>query len=463
MLGKRSPKSDIIARAVLEGKSYSDIVEMEPGYAMMHKREIDAFIRHYASTTSMEVELLDLGGISRDALPFTCLEVLDWLVDNCGKRYPFPHDSEAPRPHKDRPFKQEQLYLWSTGPNVGKTTLCEELARSFPTSVMCLTENFDSGYDNDCELVVFDEFRAQRTIGYMNSFLQGSSESFPFHMSIKGGTIRKTHNPPVIITSNTNAKYVYPVASDVKIAPFLARLKVIEIPETTSLWPLIEAIRENKQLMYDTIIAPSLDTQQQAPQNVSAPSTPRRPEAAIVPTIVLCPDSPDQYKDFGVKEADRSTDKGEMSLTELWASDGSADDCQDLFTSHQPEVVDYSSDPTTEDEKESEAANSAWYDKVNAMTDLEIQTVYPPVVSSTTSNDRASNVRAHLQALREKHAQSLLELNSRGIPIVTGNDPEFSSNRHIAFPEGIRVISKPPAKRQKKLVPTQKYGLSSKK
>lgn len=124
------------------------------------------------------------------------LTILSWLVDNLD-------------PEETRAFKQRQLFIWGPA-NQGKTTMILELQKYlrvyFPPSD---EEFYDAFDDNDVDLVVFDEFKGQKKIQFMNQFLQGS----PMTLRVKGGQYEKRSNPPCIILSNFPLESCYSKAS----------------------------------------------------------------------------------------------------------------------------------------------------------------------------------------------------------------------------------------------------------
>ena len=133
---------------------------------------------------------------------------------------------------KPRKFKQPQLWLWSELPNFGKTSLTRILEHycNVCTPIIMAGDYF-STYDDNTDLVVIDDYNHPvGTISLLNRFLQGSSGAVP----IKGGSIPKVNNPPVIFTSNVPPDKIY----SRKHALLEARLTVIEL--TRSLFPLID-------------------------------------------------------------------------------------------------------------------------------------------------------------------------------------------------------------------------------
>ncbi len=92
------------------------------------------------------------------------------------------------------------------GTNLGKTGLVMKLAKFFriywvPLDSHYLDDYEDSGYD----LVVFDEYKGQKSITWMNSFVQGS----PFPVNRRYHSTIKEKNIPVIVLSNYSIEQAY--------------------------------------------------------------------------------------------------------------------------------------------------------------------------------------------------------------------------------------------------------------
>lgn len=99
-----------------------------------------------------------------------------------------------------QPRKRKQSQLFIVGPpNIGKSYLIETL-RKFCRVYDCpMGENWYNQYsDDDFDLVFLEEFRGQKTITWLNQFLDGS----PMPLAVKQGGYLKMKNLPVVIASN---------------------------------------------------------------------------------------------------------------------------------------------------------------------------------------------------------------------------------------------------------------------
>lgn len=142
-------------------------------------------------------------------LDSNCLQVLSWLMANLYCRQ----------------FKQRQLYLWGP-PNYGKTSMIRCLEKVMMIYRAPMDENFFDAYDEEThQLVVFDEFKGQHPLTFMNLFLQGDSMT----LRKKGSQYLKKLNLPVIILSNYSPREAYSKVDDFKLDTFLVRLEVIEL------------------------------------------------------------------------------------------------------------------------------------------------------------------------------------------------------------------------------------------
>lgn len=93
---------------------------------------------------------------------------------------------------------------------------------------MSVTEDWLDGFDNDYDLVVIDEFKGQKTIQFLNEFLQGSRMT----LKQKGKQYLKEKNVPVIILSNFRLDECYPKAHlDNRLDTLACRLEIIEVEE----------------------------------------------------------------------------------------------------------------------------------------------------------------------------------------------------------------------------------------
>jgi len=221
ILSKKNPKSDDVARDIMNGVSLREIRAKEPGFYMMNKRKLEEFeteilIENAKKDKKTWVEFSEekLNGMSS-----TNKQIAMWLNKNM---------------FKERVFKQKQLYIY--GPkNMGKTSLIEALESYGTVYWMPVSEDFYDQYDDrSYDLIVLDEFRAQKTVQQLNLWLQGSTMS----VRKKGRQGEKRRNLPMIILSNYSLEGAYRkiseeeeksgVVSD-KLDTLRCRLEIVEV------------------------------------------------------------------------------------------------------------------------------------------------------------------------------------------------------------------------------------------
>lgn len=201
--------SDSIARRVQDGETLAQIAETEPGFCMINKRKIE----DYASWVTCERSKrnkIDWIVPSLDGLTDSNLKIAEWISKNI---------------RQTRAFKAPQLYIH--GPrNLGKTSLVEWLEKSLSVYHMPMTEEFYDLYADDFDIVVLDEFKGQKTIQFLNQFLQGS----PMPIRKKGSQAMKYKNLPVVILSNYSLSECYVKAcNDGRLSTLECRLEIVEI------------------------------------------------------------------------------------------------------------------------------------------------------------------------------------------------------------------------------------------
>jgi len=119
--------------------------------------------------------------------------------------------------------------------NRGKTSLIEYLERSLSVYHIPHTEDFYDAYDDEYDLAVLDEFKGQKTLQWMNEFLQGSRMT----LRKKGSQHLKVKNMPVIILSNYSLGECYPKAAiDGRLTTLEARLLCVSVDKFINVYDL---------------------------------------------------------------------------------------------------------------------------------------------------------------------------------------------------------------------------------
>jgi hypothetical protein len=213
---KSGTKLALVVQDIKAGKTLAELNEQYPTVVFMHKRKIEEYMN-----------FLDLLKLQAAILPWPLLNPLVdmefghnraigyWLVLNI---------------KTDRALGEKQL--WLTGPTAcGKTTLIVNLAKYLRIYVVPMDEDFYDMYDDTMyDLIVFEEFKSQKTIQWMNKFVDG--QHCPLRK--KGGQIYKKKNLPVIVCSNYLASECYHKLFTNKPEVFATlerRFKHVQVPE----------------------------------------------------------------------------------------------------------------------------------------------------------------------------------------------------------------------------------------
>lgn len=206
---KQAPKNETVAKMLHDGKSLSDIDKEHPGYVMINKRKIEEYASWIECERSKKNKI-DWIPPSLEGLTDSNLKIAEWISKNI---------------RQTRAFKAPQLYIH--GPrNLGKTSLIEWLEKSLSVYHMPMTEEFYDLYSDDFDIVVLDEFKGQKTIQFLNQFLQGSA--MPIRK--KGSQGMKYKNLPVVILSNYSLSECYQkAANDGRLSTLECRLEIVEV------------------------------------------------------------------------------------------------------------------------------------------------------------------------------------------------------------------------------------------
>lgn len=215
---KKSRKvSDLVAQELQDGTSIQELTEDSPGFVMMNLARIKAYQYFALRENQRKLEPiwkpLDVHSFrSTGSMTGPDCEIASWLNSNL---------------LSTRRFKQKQLWLWSTAPNCGKSSLFNALkALNFRCYDLPYDENFYDFYENGFyHFILLDEYTGQKQITFLNKLLQGDH----MNLRIKGSQINKTDNLPVIVLSNSSPRDCYKNVTDAKMELLLTRLLVVEL------------------------------------------------------------------------------------------------------------------------------------------------------------------------------------------------------------------------------------------
>lgn len=104
----------------------------------------------------------------------------------------------------DFDLKQRHIWVWSTGPNLGKTTWLKQLDQKYKCGWYTYSETFQP-FHRDTQLVLCDEFSGKISITQLNQMCDGT-----YQYPTKGAMPTLIRKPLIIIASNRSIVDVYP-------------------------------------------------------------------------------------------------------------------------------------------------------------------------------------------------------------------------------------------------------------
>lgn len=216
---KKDSKFSRIAKQIQNGSTLKEINEEEAGFVMQHSKKIIEY--QELCETFKEPNLLDWYGVH---VPLFNRYPSNWSISNW-----LNNNIKKPRHHK-----QKQLYIHGIT-NMRKTSLVMELAKYLKIYYVPDDNNWYDGYNDNYDLVVFDEFSGQKPLHWMNGFTEGA-----FYSLNRRGMmpIIKKKNLPVLVLSNRNPKELYEEAqkkSPASFEAFLGRFEIVEVKQVISI------------------------------------------------------------------------------------------------------------------------------------------------------------------------------------------------------------------------------------
>jgi hypothetical protein len=206
---KGTNKGNEIAAMIEAGSTLREVYNEEPGYFMTHKRKIEELAGWLAIKKLRDRLTPFPGRFFYEGMNIETEMIVKWLNDNLKKDVV-------------RPLKTKQLYV--QGPaNSFKTSLATFLSTWFRIYWVPKDEAFYDYYDDeDYDIIVFDEFKMQKTLQWINSFIEGA----PCLVRKKGAAgIMKLKNLPCIFLSNYRVQSLLPDTDDQVL--FESRLELV--------------------------------------------------------------------------------------------------------------------------------------------------------------------------------------------------------------------------------------------
>jgi len=177
---------------LMDGKSLVEIAEDDAdlvGTCVLHGDKIRKLAREALLEKSMPLKKW-LGVRVEEGGPMEMMDIVGWLNANI---------------LKSRPFAAKQL--WIHGPTCfGKTSLIMKLMTCLRVYVVPKEDFYDLYEDGRYDLIVFDEYKHDKTIQFMNQFVDG----MVMPLRQKGNQTLKAKNLPVIVLSNFPMRMCYP-------------------------------------------------------------------------------------------------------------------------------------------------------------------------------------------------------------------------------------------------------------
>lgn len=249
-------KFDLIAKEIMAGQGFQNIVNKYPGIAMIQKKKVEDFIQWNSLNLTL-LQRWDWTGMKlMPQYNEETKKIVEWLNLNIQQK---------------REFKQKQLMI--IGPqNTGKTSLINALERWCRIYHIPATEDFYDLYDDNLfDLAVLDEFKASKTIQWLNLWLQGGI----MNIRKKGSQYLKKKNIPTIILSNYKLHENYSKVDSSKLETLESRLEILEVSEFINIdWeefitprvreddesPRSEASRTGEKIVDETMIETETDS-----------------------------------------------------------------------------------------------------------------------------------------------------------------------------------------------------------
>ncbi len=211
---ERAQGADACVELIKGGASLSEIWKKMPSYILRNKRKVQECIALDKSLKRQKITHewtgLQLEHLVSEEHSEAERSIAKWLDENLFQK---------------RDFKKKQLYIWGDT-NLGKTTLANTLQMFCRMYSIPREEDFYDFYDDDrYDLAILDEFKASKTIQWMNEWLQGA----PMVLRAKGFQIEKADNLPTIILSNFSLEEIYTHVNDAKLDTLRGRLTEVHV------------------------------------------------------------------------------------------------------------------------------------------------------------------------------------------------------------------------------------------
>lgn len=206
---KKSVQANEVAIAIRDGGNVSDVESRYPGFFLMNKRKIEEY-HGWIQRKKAKPQLRWHPLIHKMSYSTETSMIVGWLNSNI---------------LKERQLRQKQLYIWGL-PGLGKTYLIEKLSERLRVYFIP-REDWETDYEDGLyDVAVIDEFKGQKTLQWMNQWLDGQQMRLK-QKGVDGGV--KRQRIPTIILSNKDPRAVYHNTDIVYVDAFLDRLTVVNV------------------------------------------------------------------------------------------------------------------------------------------------------------------------------------------------------------------------------------------
>ena len=197
---KQNVMVSVIAHQIMDEECTLQDLNVEyPGFVMMNLVKIQTYMRWLQGLKLWEAPLMKWNGCTADQLCQVSTTISKWLNSN------MQMEDRAPRSQQ----------LWIHGPSAtGKTFLILNLLKFFRGYCIPYDANWCDGYEDRYDFAYCDEFHGQRTITWLNQFVEGCP--MPLRQRNSKPYIKRK-NLPVIICSNSSIRDCYKNASEVRL------------------------------------------------------------------------------------------------------------------------------------------------------------------------------------------------------------------------------------------------------
>lgn len=215
---KKTPVTSKIANAILKGATVPQIAQEYPGFTLLHYKQVREFAqqaeidKEVRANKTKWASVIRFEGIDTTTSGFTNARIAGWLNDNVIKE------------HK---FRMHNMWI-KAYTKAGKTTLIENLQDlGLNVLIVDCESGFYDGISDSTQLLVFDEFKAQKKITEMNKLCDGSR----CRLNLKGSSYQMRHPIPVIVLSNFTINEAYHKSDQQHLETLVGRFIHLEIKQ----------------------------------------------------------------------------------------------------------------------------------------------------------------------------------------------------------------------------------------